>query len=433
MRVSAPSHLLTFHLNKIRFLPQRLRRIDNIFRSTGDVILAWILAFVFSFEKVDRINTEESMIRSISSMFAVCAAHAGSPRRHIVVSEPTPPSQSGGESSSEEVDEAGVRKKPFGSAKAADDAFGHTDAFAAIRQSISESKKSKEMEDLKTEIDEVASAANKRRNKRKKTMDHILGDILEDALRMRDAGKKPDMDFIYKQTQERVYEAEHGRKPPSQKERTAKYIPFPPDHNLHRILPNTMFDDDPWPERSITSENPVLNTNEAERDKQNNGGKILKEQEKMYQPRGGRNLVEEFADAVDELSFWEGKFVGFVREVPVEQRRTLPLLHEYYRGLTHRLMRAERRFITTRDFALSHAKASPDAFKRTEDRVERVRSFYAATHKSLSSPNYDPVKMRQRDYIGRLIAMNPGEFEAWQQDELREKNQLIADFNTTTD
>ncbi|CUG88072.1 Hypothetical protein, putative [Bodo saltans] len=368
------------------------------------------------------------MFRSIGSSTLRAFAVA-----HILVSSrqqsmPPPPGQEGfsAEQQGEEVDAAGVRKQPFGSSKEGEDAFGHTDAFAAIRQSIHESKAAKDSSSQEEDVDEAASNVNRRRNKRKKTMDNILGDILEDALRMRDAGKKPDMDFIYKQTQERVYEAEHGQKPPSQKERNAKYIPFPPDFHLHRLQEANL--DDPWPERAITSENPVLNTNEAERDKQKNGGKLLKAQEMMFQPREGRDPVDEFSDAVDELSHWELQFVDFVRNVPVEQRRTLPLLHEYYRLFTHRLMRAERRFIVTRDYALSLSKASSDAFKRSEDRVERVRNFYAATHKSLSSPNYDPVKMRQRDIIGKLIAMNPTEFEEWKAAELEAKNLLIADF-----
>jgi hypothetical protein len=357
---------------------------------------------------------------------AFAAAHILVSSRQLATAPPPPPQEEFSAEPGEEVDAAGVRKKPFGSSKAADDAFGHTDAFAAIRQSIHDSKAAKDSSGGDEEVDEAASSVNRRRNKRKKTMDNILGDILEDALRMRDAGKKPDMDFIYKQTQERVYEAEHGQKPPSQKERNAKYIPFPPDFNLHRLQQVNL--DDPWPERAITPENPVLNNNEAERDKQHNGGKLLKAQELMFQPREGRDPVDEFSDAVDELSHWELKFVEFVRHVPVEQRRTLPLLHEYYRHFTHRLMRAERRFIATRDYALSLSKASSDAFKRSEDRVERVRSFYAATHKSLSSPNYDPVKMRQRDVIGRLIAMNPTEFDEWKAAELEAKNLLIADF-----
>lgn len=361
-----------------------------------------------------------STIRSCAAAHLLCTA------RRIVVPPPPPQEEEFTAAPGEEVDAAGVRKRPFGSSKAAEDAYGHTDAFAAIRQSMQESKASKEAEAAAEDVDEIASSSNRRRNKRKKTMDHILGDILEDALRMRDAGKKPDMDFIYKQTQERVYEAEHGQKPPSQKERNAKYIPFPPDFHLHRLLEVNL--EEPWPDRAITLDNPVLNTNEAERDKQRNGGKLLKAQELMYAPREGRDPVDEFADAVDELSFWELKFVDFVRDVPVEQRRTLPLLHEFYRYFTHRLMRAERRFIATRNIALAQTKASSDAFKRSEDRVERVRNFYAATHKSLSSPNYDPVKMRQRDVIGRLIAMNPTEFEEWKAQELEAKNLLIADF-----
>lgn len=344
--------------------------------------------------------------------------------RCITVAPPQSTSNHG-----EQVDENGVRQRPFGTSKADVDAFGHTDAFAAIRESIEKSNKESEFDALKEDIDEATSAVNRRRNRKKKTMDHVLGEVLEDALRMRDMGKKPDMDFIYKQTQERVYEAEHGQKPPSQKDRNAKYVPFPPDHNLNRILPSTLFDDDPWPERSITRENPVMSHNEMERDKHSNGGRLAKSQEAMFLPRDGRDPVAEFVDAVDELSHWELKLIEFVRDVPVSQRRTLPLLHETYRALTHRVIRAEKRFITTRDYALPKAQPSSEVFKRTEDRVERVRASYAAIHKSLSSPNYDPIVMKNRDVVGHLMSLSPEQFDAWKQEETNKRNLLISEFS----
>lgn len=330
-----------------------------------------------------------------------------------------------------EVDENGLRKRPFGSSKPSEDAFGHTDAFAAVRESIqaSQQSRSETEKEASSEVDHVASSVNRRRNKQKKTMDHILGDVLNDALRMRDAGQKPDMDFIYKQTQERVYEAEHGRKPPSQKDQNANYIPFPPDFHLYRLQPFTIFDEDPWPERSITPENPVLSVAEMERDKAFNGGKIQKGQAKMFEPRDGYDVISEFSDSVDELTHWECKFLEFVRDVPLWQRRTLPLLHEHYRAITHRLIRAEKRFITVRNAAMGKAKTSPEAYKATEDRVERVRSFYAETHKSLSSPNYDPAQMKKRSLLGTLMKMTKNEFASWKLEQSQMANQLIAQFN----
>lgn len=344
----------------------------------------------------------------------------------------------------DEIDEkTGLLKRPFGESKAEEDAFGHTDAFAAIRDSIKQSKveASNKGADASTpfeaseasaeQVDHVASSANRRRNKTKRNMDTVLNDVLNDALRMRDLGNKPDMDFVYKQTQERMYEAEHGHKPPSQKDTNAKYIPFPPDFKMVRLLPNTIFDDDPWPARSITPENPVLTNHEVQLDKDNNHSKRIKEQEKMYLPRDGCDVIAEFGDAVDELTHWEVKFLTFVRDVPLSQRRTLPLLHEYYRSLTHRVIRAEKRFIKTRDAAMREAKISQDTFKKTEDRVERTRGLYAESHKSLSSPNYDPVTMKKRTLLGEVMAMTPAQFSSWIATERQRGNDLIAEFSTT--
>lgn len=411
--------------------------------------------------------------------------------------------------------------------------------------------------------------------RRKKTMDDVLGDVLTEAIAMKDQGQKPDVDTIYKKTQERLYEAEHGRKAPSgnTQEIQKKYLPFPPVMSMYRLEPmvylvseddvqnkedrragrkppmrryvspsaesaaspspsppssgfggggsliNMNFGgsktgeeymreldastqqinadvfaqeaertsrqledymqahEDPWPIRGITHDNPILNRHDADQreaarvhsrnDVQrriksleaelirlcqpnaapNVDGKsvaaleaevqglnddlatnpaYLDDHARMYAPRAGFNPVEEFSDAVDEHFYWEQQFIRFIRDVPLWQRRSLPYLHEHYRLVTHRLVRSEARFIACRDKALASVKAGPKLFAETEERIDRSRMLCADTHKSLSSPNYDPLRMKKKSLAGTLMGMTEAQFDEWNDEQRAIKNTLIA-------
>ncbi|KAF8283538.1 hypothetical protein TcG_02037 [Trypanosoma cruzi] len=309
-----------------------------------------------------------------------------------------------------------------------DDALGAEDSFKAVEAALKDKQTSKDQA-LPDEIDPVASAVNQRRNRCKRSIDSIFGDVLHDALRLRDMGHKPDADFVYKRAQERMYEEEYGHKPPSAKDHAAKYVPFPPDLGLNRLIPlEHIIGDDPWPARSITAQNPVWTRQQVEEDRVKHGGAQLKEWEKkMFGPREGFDPCGEFIDAMEELAYWEERFVKFIREAPLPQRRTLPLLHEVYRYITHRLVRAERRYLGTRDAALKKARASSSVYKMTEANIERIRSLYSETHRSLSSPNYDPVRMK-KSLTGPLLQMGESEFEEWKNVRKHQRNRLVAEI-----
>ncbi|ORC92247.1 uncharacterized protein TM35_000044610 [Trypanosoma theileri] len=321
-----------------------------------------------------------------------------------------------------------------------EDALGAKDPFQAVSESLKnqqqQQQREKEKEEkgekqnaLPDEIDPIASAVNRRRNRRKRTVDSIFGDVLHEALKLRDMGQKPDADFVYKRTQERMYEEEYGHKPPSSKDHAAKYIPFPPDLSLNRLIPlEEVVGEDPWPERAITPANPVWTQQQVEEDRAKNAGIKLKAWEKkMFAPREGFDPIGEFTDAMDELAYWEERFVRFIREAPLPQRRTLPLLHEVYRYITHRLIRAERRYCTTRDITLAKTRASPSVYKMTEENIDRIRALYAETHRSLSSPNYDPVRMR-KSVTGPLLNMSEAEFEEWRNVRKHQRNRLVSEI-----
>lgn len=302
----------------------------------------------------------------------------------------------------------------------------------------------------------IEVSRQRRKLRRRRTVDNILGDVLNDALRLRDLGEKPNMDFIYKRTQERLYEEEYGKKPPSAKEHAAKYIPFPPDFHLHRILPLfevcstggyleqqhpslsensrevvTVFrelHEDPWPDRAITPMNPVWTKAEEEADKRQNDGKKLKDWErKLFLPRPGFDLVGEFLDAADELAHWEAQLLNFIRTVPLTQRRSLPYLHEWYRIFVHRTIRAERRYTATRDTALASVKAPSTLFKRTEEVIDRVRAIYAEAHRSLSSANYDPLRVK-KSTLAPFMAMSHRDFEEWKEIQKQRRQILVAEL-----
>nr|CCC93170.1 conserved hypothetical protein [Trypanosoma congolense IL3000] len=239
-------------------------------------------------------------------------------------------------------------------------------------------------------------------------------------------GQKPTADFVYKRTQERMYEEEYGHKPPTGSETAAKHVPFPPDFTLRRLVPWEV--DDPWPRRAITPENPVWTRRQVEEDRAATGGRRLREWEaKTFGPREGFDVVGELTDSMDELAHWEEVFVRFIREAPLPQRRTLPLLHEHYRFLVHRLIRAERHYIATRDVTLAKIHASCNVYKMSEDVVSRVRALYSETHRSLSSPNYDPTRMK-KSVTGPLLQMSEDEFEEWKNVQKHRRNRFLAEI-----
>ncbi|KAG5492648.1 hypothetical protein JKF63_01227 [Porcisia hertigi] len=380
-----------------------------------------------------------------------------------------------------------------------EDAFGHTDPLKAVEHAIKTTRAASATNsavglgaptseiaatpavdltadtispsapeaDLAKEMDAVVSSRNRRRNRRKRTADAILGDVLHDALLLRDMGKRPTADFVYKRTQERMYEEEYGHKPPSAKENAAKFIPFPPDFHLHRLLPlfgdrgdvavdaelrtwaspgtarpasplpvytknfmstYTLIAPDPWPERAVTPDNPVWTRRDVELDKEKTGGQGLKEwEERMYGPRRGCDACGEFVDAMDELGHWEVQLIHFLRVVPLSQRRSLPFLHEWYRLLVHRVIRAERRYIRIRDAVLASTKATTSFFNRTEQVVEAVRSYYAEAHRSLASANYDPLRMK-KSALAPLMRMSDDEFSEWKEVQRQRRNSLAAEL-----
>ncbi|AIO01842.1 hypothetical protein LPMP_342160 [Leishmania panamensis] len=378
------------------------------------------------------------------------------------------------------------------------DAFGHNDPLTAVEHTLERERKASGSDasscfgtptaeitaspesvtsadclsitardtDLGKAMDVVVSGRNRRRNRRKRTADAILGDVLHDALLLRDMGEKPTADFVYKRTRERMYEAEYGHKPPSAKENAAKFIPFPPDFHLHRLLPlfgesgndavesapmdsasgatrpvtsapvytknfmnaYVLMAPDPWPERAVTPDNPVWTRRDVVADKEKTGGRGLREwEERMYGPRPGYDIQGELLDAMDELGHWEVQLIHFLRVVPLSQRRSLPFLHEWYRLLVHRVIRAERRYIRIRDAALANTKVSTALFNRTEQPIDAVRSYYAEAHRSLASANYDPLRMK-KSALAPLMRMTDEEFAEWQEVQRQRRNSLAAEL-----
>ncbi|CCW62078.1 unnamed protein product [Phytomonas sp. EM1] len=131
---------------------------------------------------------------------------------------------------------------------------------------------------------------------------------------------------------------------------------------------------------------------------------------------------------MEELRYWGGRFLRFLRATPLSQRRTLPFLHEWHRFLVHRVIRAERRYERVRDATLTALKASPAVFRRSEAPLEQIRGVYAEAHRALSSPNYDPLRMK-KSVIAPFMRMTEAEFEAWNEKQIREQNALIAELS----
>lgn len=228
--------------------------------------------------------------------------------------------------------------------------------------------------------------------KKKHTMDDVLNDVMNDAMGARDRGANPDMDYIYKRTQEKVYEAEHGRPPPSKESKYTIHIPEKPRDNLRRLEDDAALAEDPWP--------------------------LGESSNRIEDPR------QNFLDALDELGYWETKYIEYLRENNLMMRRALPMLHEYYRAITHRLLAAEKRFLAARDKVFPVVKAAPSTFAATEAIIQRLHLVYIETHKSLAQSNYDPVRMRS-SVTGPIITMSAEQLEDHLR-ELRNERNLIA-------
>jgi hypothetical protein len=189
---------------------------------------------------------------------------------------------------------------------------------------------------LAEDIDPVHQVRRVRRRSksRERSGDAILGSIIDDSIKARDAGIKVDQAQVYNIAQRRMYENEFGESAPSEGDLVVKHVPFPPDFDMVRLCPWGIFSDDPWPERSISKDNPVWSNRDVDIDSERTGGKRFKESmDRMYNPRPGRALLDEYTDSLDEFLFWEIRFVDFLRAAPLTQRRTLPFLFEEYRGL----------------------------------------------------------------------------------------------------
>jgi hypothetical protein len=263
----------------------------------------------------------------------------------------------------------------------------------------------------------------------KSTMDEILRHVMNDALAARDRGEKPDMDFVYKNAQEKIYEEEHGEKPPSTKSNHFQHIPFPPREEVRRLTPFTLYDDDPWPvkpgeqlsetpdERGKTKFEPKVADGEEEQQK------VVEEQIEDEATKK-QKVQDAFLDCSDELAHWEKKYLIFLRDYPLGLRRALPIYADLYKHLTHRLVRAERRYIRARNAVVGAGVASPNFFAATEKRVERCRKVYVETHKSLTQQNYDPTKIR-KSFTGKILSMDAAQFEEWMDSDRDERN---ADF-----
>ena len=257
----------------------------------------------------------------------------------------------------------------------------------------------------------------------KQSVDTILNDVLQESLKMRDQGKKPDAEFVYNKVQRRFYESQHGRKAPSSGSLSQKYVPYPPDFSLYRVVPFDFAAEDPFPARAITPYNPVP----TKKERQDREAHFAQQDDKMYSHPEGRDVVGVFVDAVDELQHWTFQYVDFIRDAPLWQRRSLPLLHELYRYVAHRLLRAENFYIAARDRAAAKVQASSSLFAATEDRVDQVRMLCSETHRSLASVGYDPLRMK-KTLTCSLLSMTPSEYREWKDIDNEKKKRLAAEF-----
>jgi hypothetical protein len=279
---------------------------------------------------------------------------------------------------------------------------------------------------------------------RKKTMDEILRDVMNDALVARDRGEKPDMDFVYKNAQARIYEEEYGEKPPSTKSNHRQHIPFPPRDDVRRLTPLTIYDDDPWPLRPSeqASETPdetgttryAAKTDDGGGAGDGGGGTAAAaataadgsgKSSSSSSGASGMSVQEAFLDSADELAHWEKRYLEFLRSHSLPLRRALPIFADLYKHLTHRLVRAERRYMRARDAVVGAGIACPGFFAASEKRIERVRKVYVETHKSLTQQNYEPMRIR-KSFTGKIIAMSAAEFEAWLEKDREERHTEFA-------
>ena len=266
--------------------------------------------------------------------------------------------------------------------------------------------------------------------KYKKTMDGILNDVMTEAIAQRDKGEKVDSEYINRRFHERVFEQEYGRPAPSKQTAHLHHIPMLPEENVRRLTPFTLFDQDPWPQRSFAS--PADRKREAEQ-----GTAAVPpptaDANPPPPPAGSTNALaeinpkDEFLDAFDEIAFWELKYIDFLRDVPLGQRRSLPIFFDMYKHLTHRLVRAENRFIAARERLLGKAKIRPSSYAATERVVQQVRDIYVETHKSLQRRSYDPLKAKHC-VSGQLMQLSPQQYVEWKEIQRRERALVLDDF-----
>jgi hypothetical protein len=263
--------------------------------------------------------------------------------------------------------------------------------------------------------------------KKRKTLDDVLKNVLDEALAARDRGENADSDFVYKRTHEKMYEAEYGRAPPSKSNTHLNHIPPEPATDVRRLVPVDLFDDDPWPQPSWSAYKEI---GEKTASKDDAAGAASSEGSEVEVEAAAveRDPVADFSDAADEIGHWEVRYVEFLRNHTLGLRRTLPVLVEQYKLLTHRLLRAERRFLNARDKAVGSGKRlEPKDYAVTEAIIERIRKIYSETHKSLTQNSYDPTNMN-RSVTGALLQMTPEQYEDWKTEVREERNRVMSSF-----
>ena len=287
--------------------------------------------------------------------------------------------------------------------------------------------------------DPSATATGKKR--KKTSMDDILNDVLLDAVAARDRGERPDMDYVYKKTQEKCYEAEHGRPPPSKNANYEQHLPMPPDVTVRRLIPLTMYDDDPFqtlpqfdvspvqpPQQEASSTTTMRDPAAANDDAGTRGGATTPITSLSRAPPSAEAveaLACELISSLDEIVYWEEMSLDFIRDYPLGLRRALPLLQDQYKHLAHRYYKAEQRFLKARNaFVGSGAGMSTQVYAMTEDRVERARLYIVETHKSLTS-NYDPLRMK-KSFTGKVLSLSEAQYGEWKASNEVLKNSLAA-------
>ena len=137
----------------------------------------------------------------------------------------------------------------------------------------------------------------------------------------------------------------------------------------------------------------------------------------------------ELMDSSDEYAFFEFSLFSYIRENPVELRRTLPLLQDAWYAVFQRIRSAQARFLAARRAMFATKEITPEWYTSTEDRIGQLHKFSIAAHSvQFVQVPCDPSEMGG-EVLRNITSMSQEEFQKFEKMQKKSYTDLILELS----